>query len=85
MGNAFSKSPTRLKADSAHDPVAAQKSEAPPIAGTIASGSDEQWAARARNGDRVAMAELVERHQAAVARLMWRFVRSRADLDDLAQ
>ena len=28
---------------------------------------------------------LVERHQAAIARLLWRFVRTRSDLDDLVQ
>ena len=31
------------------------------------------------------MATLVERHQAAVARLLWRFVKTRTDLDDLVQ
>lgn len=31
------------------------------------------------------MAELVERHQDAVARLLWRFARTPADLDDLVQ
>ncbi len=31
------------------------------------------------------MAALVERHQAAVARLLWRFVKTRTDLDDLVQ
>lgn len=31
------------------------------------------------------MAILVERHQPAVSRLLWRFVRSQADLDDLVQ
>jgi len=74
-----------LKADSAHVPAAAQNSEAPPLGGAIAGVSDEQWAARAREGDRTATEALVDRHQAAVARLLWRFVRSRADLDDLVQ
>lgn len=31
------------------------------------------------------MTALVERHQAAIARLLWRFARSPADLDDLVQ
>jgi len=31
------------------------------------------------------MESLVGRHQAAVARLLWRFVRTKADLDDLVQ
>jgi RNA polymerase sigma-70 factor (ECF subfamily) len=46
---------------------------------------DSEWARRARDGDLAAMEVLVERHQAAVARLLWRFVRTRADLDDLVQ
>ena len=40
---------------------------------------------RAQAGERAALEELVVRHQAAVARLLWRFVRTRADLDDLVQ
>ena len=40
---------------------------------------------RAQAGDRVALESLVLRHEAAVARLLWRFVRTRADLDDLVQ
>ena len=46
---------------------------------------DAECAARAKQGDRAATEILVERHQAAVARLLWRFVRSQADLDDLVQ
>ncbi|WP_052300371.1 RNA polymerase sigma factor [Opitutus terrae] len=47
--------------------------------------TDAAWALRARAGDVAAMQGLVLRHQAAVARLLWRFARRRADLDDLVQ
>lgn len=53
-----------------------------------AVGGDETDAAvaeRARGGDRDAMESLVLRHQRAVARLLWRFARNQADLDDLVQ
>ncbi len=46
---------------------------------------DAALAERAQGGDRAAAEQLVLRHQAAVARLLWRFVRTRADLDDLVQ
>lgn len=41
--------------------------------------------ARARKGEPLALEHLVGRHQAAVAALLWRFARTRADLDDLVQ
>jgi RNA polymerase sigma-70 factor (ECF subfamily) len=46
---------------------------------------DAICAKRAQKGDRAAMEQLAERHHAAVARLLWRFVRTQADLDDLVQ
>ncbi len=46
---------------------------------------DEVCALRARAGDTAAMESLVLRHQGAVARLLWRFAGTRADLDDLVQ
>lgn len=46
---------------------------------------DFVWAERARGGDAEAMEQLVLRHQLAVSRLLWRFVRTQADLDDLVQ
>lgn len=46
---------------------------------------DREFALRARKGDIAALDELVRRHHAAVARLLWRFARNRADLDDLVQ
>lgn len=49
------------------------------------SDPDAECAALAARGDRAAMEQLVRRHQEAVARLLWRFVRTRADLDDLVQ
>lgn len=53
--------------------------------GGVSAQSDAGCALRARAGDRAATELLVERHQAAVARLLWRFVRTQADLDDLVQ
>lgn len=53
--------------------------------GDAVADADASWAARARAGEVAAMQELVLRHQAAVARLLWRFARTRADLDDLVQ
>lgn len=47
--------------------------------------SDEVYALRARDGDRSAAQELVTRHHEAVSRLLWRFARTRADLEDLVQ
>lgn len=49
------------------------------------SDPDAECAALAARGDRAAMEQLVRRHQEAVARLLWRFVRTQADLDDLVQ
>ena len=46
---------------------------------------DEALAAAAQTGDRAALDALVRRHHAEVTRLMWRFVRRPADLDDLVQ
>lgn len=46
---------------------------------------DAVEAQRARHGDRAAMEILVERHHAAITRLLWRFVRTQSDLDDLVQ
>jgi len=67
---------------------AAEDSQKPvhlPVESAVPGDSDEEWAKRAQQGDRAAMAKLVERHHAAVARLLWRFVRTQADLDDLVQ
>jgi RNA polymerase sigma-70 factor, ECF subfamily len=41
--------------------------------------------AAARTGDEAAFARLVGRHQPAVARLLWRFAREPAQLDELVQ
>ncbi|MFO1451958.1 MAG: RNA polymerase sigma factor [Opitutaceae bacterium] len=46
---------------------------------------DSACATRAQAGDMSALDELVSRHHAAITRLLWRFARSRADLDDLVQ
>lgn len=47
--------------------------------------ADELLVDRARQGDRAALDQLVRRHQPEVARLLWRFARCHADLDDLVQ
>lgn len=75
----------RLKSDNDHAP-ADPSSDAEASAGSAERRDpDADVAVRARDGDRDAMDVLVQRHQAAVARLLWRFARSRADLDDLVQ
>lgn len=56
-----------------------------PVAAPAPADPDTACALRARQGDRAAMGILVERHHAAVARLLWRFVRTQTDLDDLVQ
>ncbi len=55
------------------------------MAGAASEDPDAAVARRAQQGDRAALEALVERHQPAIARLLWRFVRTRADLDDLVQ
>lgn len=46
---------------------------------------DELLVDRARQGDLHALDQLIRRHQPEVARLLWRFARRHADLDDLVQ
>ena len=75
----------RLKSNSENEPPGPQKSETAPVTGVAVPDPDAEVAENARRGDRAAMEILVERHQAAVARLLWRFVRTQADLDDLVQ
>src|SRR5215472_461870 len=55
----------------------------PPV--SISRVEDAALVARAREGDRVAFAALVERHQAAVHRAALAAVGSTADADDVAQ
>jgi RNA polymerase sigma-70 factor, ECF subfamily len=74
-----------LKPNFEDAPSAHQESAATPVAGGAVDDPDAAWATRAKEGDRAAMGILVVRHQAAVARLLWRFVRTQADLDDLVQ
>jgi RNA polymerase sigma-70 factor (ECF subfamily) len=54
-------------------------------AGSIASVSDAELVERARNGDRDAFGELVERHQQAVFRTALAALRSREDAEEVAQ
>lgn len=63
----------------------AQGAENASAGGATPPDPDAGYARLAAGGDRAAMEALVERHQAAIARLLWRFVRTRADLDDLVQ
>jgi RNA polymerase sigma-70 factor (ECF subfamily) len=74
-----------LKSESEYAKDASHQPADTPVAASVAVDSDADCAERARNGDRAAMQILVERHQAAVARLLWRFVKTRTDLDDLVQ
>jgi RNA polymerase sigma-70 factor (ECF subfamily) len=74
-----------LKPDSANAPEGSPESEDAPIGASRSADADAAVALRAQQGDRAAMEILVDRHQAAVARLLWRFVRTKGDLDDLVQ
>jgi RNA polymerase sigma-70 factor, ECF subfamily len=74
-----------LKSKSEHAKAPSHQPADTPVADSAAVDSDADCAERARKGDRAAMQILVERHQAAVARLLWRFVKTRTDLDDLVQ
>lgn len=47
--------------------------------------TDADLARAAQAGDRAALGRLVERHTAAISRLLWRFARTPTDLDDLVQ
>jgi len=51
----------------------------------ILAPSDEELARRAKTGDSAALDQLVRRHQPEVTRLLWRFARRPADLQDLVQ
>jgi RNA polymerase sigma-70 factor (ECF subfamily) len=59
----------------------------PPDSSTHESGhlADQALALRARTGDLAALEMLVLRHQSSIASLLWKFARTRADLDDLVQ
>jgi RNA polymerase sigma-70 factor, ECF subfamily len=72
-----------LKSDSEN--VAGDSSDNTPVASAASAELDAADAERACRGDRGAMEALVVRHQEAVARLLWRFVRTQSDLDDLVQ
>lgn len=74
---------TFLRVNPAGDNAPRDEKDAPP-AGTSVD-ADAECALRARAGELAAMEDLALRHQAAVARLLWRFARTRADLDDLVQ
>jgi RNA polymerase sigma-70 factor (ECF subfamily) len=74
-----------LKLKSEHATAGTHKPEEDPVVASAVADSDDDYAGRAQKGDRAAMEILVERHHAAVARLLWRFVRTKSDLDDLVQ
>lgn len=68
-----------------HDPTQAKGTANAQGGADDARDHDSQLVARALENDEGALEELVLRHQAEVSRLLWRFVRTRADLDDLVQ
>jgi hypothetical protein len=47
--------------------------------------SDEALVAAAQSGQGIALDRLLRRHHPELARLLWRFARNSADLDDLAR
>ncbi len=57
----------------------------PPASAPAPAPDDATLVAAAQAGDRAALDALVRRHHEEVTRLMWRFARRRADLDDLVQ
>lgn len=59
--------------------------EPDPPAGDPDGSPDQALALRARLGDLPALEMLVLRHQSSIASLLWKFTRTRADLDDLVQ
>jgi RNA polymerase sigma-70 factor, ECF subfamily len=75
----------RLKSEPNHAPERTREPADPPVEAVASTDPDADCAQRARQGDREAMDILVKRHQGAVARLLWRFVRTQTDLDDLTQ
>lgn len=77
--------PVSLNPVFAHASDGDSPSKTPTPASRGAVDPDATYAKQAQEGDRAAMDWLVERHHAAVARLLWRFVRTQADLDDLVQ
>jgi RNA polymerase sigma-70 factor (ECF subfamily) len=56
-----------------------------PPAETLTPEAAQAEVRRAQQGDRVALDAIVRRYHEDVARVLWRFVRQRADLDDLVQ
>lgn len=67
------------------NPAAPEPSRSPPSADTPLPDETQAWVSRALAGDQQAAAELVRRHHEDVARVLWRFARQPADLDDLVQ
>lgn len=74
-----------MNPESESDPDGLRASSPQPSATAGSAADDAACARHAQQGDRAALEALVQRHQRAVARLLWRFARSRSDLDDLVQ
>jgi RNA polymerase sigma-70 factor (ECF subfamily) len=58
---------------------------APPPTETAADDDTGDLVRRAQRGDRAALDAIVRRHHEDVARVLWRFARQPADLEDLVQ
>jgi RNA polymerase sigma-70 factor, ECF subfamily len=68
-----------------NDEKPADAAEASQVSASVAGTDDREIALRAQRGDLRATEDLVKRHQESVSRLLWRFVRTKSDLDDLVQ
>lgn len=68
-----------------HEPSASSSASPADTGGPVAGAIDHETLTQAQGGDLRAMEILVEHHRDAIARLLWRFARTPADLDDLVQ
>jgi RNA polymerase sigma-70 factor (ECF subfamily) len=68
-----------------NQPVGAAASDAPPADPGSENDRVTDWALRAQQGDQAAMEALVLHYQPEISRLLWRFARNHADLEDLVQ
>ncbi|MEX2545000.1 MAG: RNA polymerase sigma factor [Phycisphaeraceae bacterium] len=79
------RAPVTRSPATAEGDVAGDVADVGVVAGEAGDGADGVDVAGALGGDEQAYARLVRRHQAGVARQMWRFTRDRGVLEELVQ
>jgi RNA polymerase sigma-70 factor (ECF subfamily) len=79
------RSTLRMMAGRTSEPNPAPKRTTPITSDPTAVDASAELVGKARSGDRTAFRQLFERHRADVARLVYRMVGPRADLEDLVQ